>query len=379
MRVVDVAIAIVTYRSADLTIDCLSSIEAERATPGIHIRAIVVDNASGDAELIAKAADKHGWWPWVTLVTAPKNGGFAYGNNLALQYAMSEGPPPYVHLLNPDTVVRKGAIGELVRFLEVHPDVGIVGSGLENPDGSPWPIAFRFPSLLSELESGLQFGVATYILQRWVVPQTMRQVTQPIDWIPGASMMVRWSVFDRIGGFDETYFLYFEETDFCLRAKRAGFSTWYVPMSQVMHICGQSTNVSNPKQVPERLPAYVFESRRRYFVANHGATYAMVVDVVALLAHGLGSLKRMALGRRYAPYFLTDLLQHSVLWPGNRRAASGARATRLGFQRPEGFVWACNSDMSSLPRPAGIADPNQAAVSPYSDETTKSVRANGKF
>jgi N-acetylglucosaminyl-diphospho-decaprenol L-rhamnosyltransferase len=358
MRVIDVAIAIVTYRSADLTIDCLSSIEAERATPGIHIRVIVVDNASGDAELIARAIDKHDWWSWVTLVTAPKNGGFAYGNNLAIQYAMSGGQPQYVHLLNPDTVVRKGAIGELVGFLEAHPDVGIAGSSFENLDGSPWPIAFRFPSLLSEFESGLQFGLATYVLQRWVVPQTMTQVPQPIDWIPGASMMIRRNVFDRIGGFDETYFLYFEETDLCLRAKRAGFSTWYVPASRVMHILGQSTNVSNPKQVPQRLPTYVFESRRRYFVANHGANYAMIADIVALLAHGLGSFKRMALGRRHIPYFLPDLLRHSVLWPGNRRAASGMRATRLGHHRPEGILWRSSSDTSSPRRAAAIANPN---------------------
>jgi N-acetylglucosaminyl-diphospho-decaprenol L-rhamnosyltransferase len=244
-----------------------------------------------------------------------------------------------------------------VRFLEAHPDVGIAGSSFENPDGSAWPFAFRFPSLVSEFEWGLQFGLATRILQRWVVPQSMTPIIQPIDWIPGASMMIRWSVFDRIGGFDETYFLYFEETDFCLRAKRADISTWYVPASRVMHILGQSTNVSNPKSVAVRLPAYVFESRRRYFVANHGAAYAMIADVVALLAHGLGSLKRMAQGRshRSAPYFLADLLRHSVLWPRNRLAASSMRATQLGNQRPEGFVWG-NSDTSSPRHPAAIAD-----------------------
>jgi N-acetylglucosaminyl-diphospho-decaprenol L-rhamnosyltransferase len=371
MRVVDVAIAIVTYRSADLTIDCLSSLEAERVTPGVHIRAIVVDNASGDDEAIAKAIGKHGWWSWVTLVTAPKNGGFAYGNNLAIKYAMSDGPPQYVHLLNPDTVVRKGAIGELVRFLEAHPDVGIAGSSYETLDGSPWPTAFRFPSLLSEFESGLQFGLATYILRRWVVPQTMTPVTQPIDWIPGASMMIRWSVFDRIGGFDETYFLYFEETDFCFRAKRAGIPTWYVPASRVMHIGGQSTNVSSHKRVPERLPAYVFESRRRYFVANHGVAYAMIADVVALLAHALGSLKRTVLGRRDVPYFLTDLLRNSVLWSRNRRAASGMRAARLGDQMPEGFVWTGDNDMSSPRHPAAIANSSQARGPSHGDEYLK--------
>jgi N-acetylglucosaminyl-diphospho-decaprenol L-rhamnosyltransferase len=359
MRGVDVAIAIVTYRSADLTIDCLASIEAERSTPGVDIRVIVVDNASGDARLIAEAIEKHGWWSWVTLITAPKNGGFAYGNNLALQHAKAGGAPRYLHLLNPDTVVRTGAVGALVRFLEAHPDVGIVGSSFEHLDGSDWPIAFRFPSLLSEFEVWLQFGLATRILRRWVVSRTMAPVAQPIDWLPGASMMIRWSVFDRIGGFDETYFLYFEETDFCLRAKRAGIPTWYVPDSRVMHIGGKITNVSNPKPVAERLPAYWFESRRRYFAANHGVGYAMVADMVALLAHAVGSLKRMVQRRRNrgVPHFLSDLLRHSALWPRNRPAASSVRATRLEHQ-PEGLVWPCMSNTCSSGHSTAIADLN---------------------
>ncbi len=360
MRGVDVAIAIVTYRSANLTIDCLSSIEAERSTPGVNIRAIVVDNASGDAKLVAKAIDKHGWWSWVTLITAPKNGGFAYGNNLALQRANADGPPKYLHMLNPDTAVRKGAIGELVRFLEAHPDIGIAGSSFENLDGSDWPKAFRFPSLLSEFEEGLQFGLASRVLRRWVVPQVMTPVAQPIDWVVAASMMIRWSVFDRIGGFDDNYFLYFEETDFCFRAKKVGLSTWYVPASRVMHIGGQTTNVSNRKAVPERLPGYWFESRRRYFVVNHGVAYAMIADVVALLAHGLGSLKRTAQGRRHqgVPHFFADLLRHSVLWPRNRLAASSIRPTRPLHQIPEGVVWPCNNDTYSSGHSTAIAGPH---------------------
>jgi N-acetylglucosaminyl-diphospho-decaprenol L-rhamnosyltransferase len=359
MGAVNVAIAIVTYRSADLTIDCLSSIEAERAMPSVNIRAIVVDNDSGDATLIAQAIDRHGWWSWITLITAPKNGGFAYGNNLALRHAITDGTPQYVHLLNPDTVVRKGAISELVRFLDAHPDVGIAGSSFEDPDGCEWPIAFRFPSLLSEVEGGLQFGLVTRILRQWVVAQSMEPVAQPIDWLSGASMMIRWSVFDRIGGFDETFFLYFEETDFCLRAKRAGFPTWYVPASRVMHICGQSTNVTSHKPVAARLPGYVFDSRCRYFVANHGAAYAMIVDIMALLAHGLGSLKRMVQGRGYqgVPYYLTDLLRHSALWPANRLAASSMRGTALQrHHSPEGFIWGRNRDISLRRHPADIGD-----------------------
>ena len=161
MSAVAVVVAIVSYQCADLTIDCLRSVDAERSTVDVHIRAIVVDNASGDASLISQAIEAHGWSSWITLIIAPRNGGFAYGNNLAFQRAYEDHPPDYLLMLNPDTVVRKGAIGALVRFLEAHPGVGIAGSSFENLDGSEWPMAFRFPSILGELEHGLQLGLAT--------------------------------------------------------------------------------------------------------------------------------------------------------------------------------------------------------------------------
>jgi N-acetylglucosaminyl-diphospho-decaprenol L-rhamnosyltransferase len=324
MNEIDVAVVIVSYKSAQLTIDCLSSIQSERSKGGIGIRVVVVDNASGDAPAIAEAIEKKSWSSWVKLVQAPRNGGFAYGNNLAFRVAKDDGPPDYFHLLNPDTLVRKGAIGALVQFLEAHPDVGIVGSSFENLDGSDWPIAFRFPSILSEIESGLQLKLASRILQRWAVAVQMSVMPQPIDWVPGASMMIRPLVFDAIGGFDETYFLYFEETDFCFRAKKAGYSTWYVPESRIMHIAGESTKVTGRNAGSKRLPSYWFESRRRYFMASCGTARAIAVDVVTVLAHAFGYLKRIAQRRtdRGVPHFLRDLAYHSVLWPRNRKVGA---------------------------------------------------------
>src|SRR5581483_7796472 len=250
MKQLDVVVAIVSYKSASLTIDCLQSIVPERAMGRIHIRAIVVDNASGDSSAIAEAIAANSWSPWVTLIQAPRNGGFAYGNNLAIQQAYQRGPPDYFHLLNPDTVIRPGAISALAFFLEDHPKVGIAGSSFENLDRTDWPIAFRFPSILSEVDSALEFGLVTRLLRRWVVPVHMTKIDQPIDWVSGASMMVRREVFDAIGGFDEGFFLYFEETDFCRRANCAGFSTWYIPESRVMHIAGQSTRLAECKTAP---------------------------------------------------------------------------------------------------------------------------------
>src|SRR5580700_6586659 len=161
MTELDIAVVIVTFKCAALTIESLRSVAAERAAAGFHIRALVVDNASGDAPSIAAAIESNGWRSWVTLVTAAKNGGFAYGNNLGISRAYTEHVPSYIYLLNPDAQVRPGAIASLVRFLESHPQVGIAGSSFEDLDGSDWPIAFRFPTLLSELDNGLAFGLVT--------------------------------------------------------------------------------------------------------------------------------------------------------------------------------------------------------------------------
>lgn len=323
MTRLDVVVAIVTYKSADLTVACIRSIEVERAASKLAISVVVVDNVSGDAPVIAQAiADNH-WNAWVKLVVAPKNGGFAYGNNVAIGEAARMGPPRYCHLLNPDTELRSGAIDTLVSFLDQNASVGIVGSSFENLDGSDWPIAFRFPTLLSEVESGLQTGTVSGILSRWVVARQMGKSAEPIDWVPGASMMVRWQVIERIGGLDENYFLYFEETDFCHRSSRAGFQTWYVPASRVMHIAGQSTKVTERDAKVKRLPAYWFESRRRFFATTYGLGYAMATDLAALAAHGLGLLKRLLLGRGHeaVPHFIRDLWTYSVLRPCNRCTA----------------------------------------------------------
>jgi hypothetical protein len=166
----------------------------------------------------------------------------------------------------------------------------------------------------------------------------MSAVSQQIDWVPGASMMVRWEVFQAVGGFDENYFLYFEETDFSYRAKREGIATWYVPESRVMHIAGQSTKVTERNAKPRRLPAYWFESRRRFFAVTYGLPYAVATDVMGLLAYGVGSLKRLALGQKESavPFFASDLLKHSIIWPSNRRLAPlEGTATSLTLERHE--------------------------------------------
>jgi GT2 family glycosyltransferase len=332
----DVAVVIVTYKSAALTIANLRSLLGERSDPTLRIRVIVVDNASGDLPEIARSATEQQWLSWVTLLAAPRNGGFAYGCNLGIEAACSTATPSYVCLLNPDTQVRQGAIKTLVQFLEAHPQAGIAGPSFETGEGSDWQIAFRFPTLLGEVEQGLGLSLASRLLQRWRIVRPMGDRRETVDWISGATMMIRAEVFAAVGGLDENYFLFFEETDLCRRARQAGFATWYVPESRVMHIGGCSTSVSPGART--RLPAYWFESRRRYFAVTYGIGRAVVIDVVAATSHLLGAAKRAIQGRSHdaIPCFVRDLVHHSVLWPRNRdiaplrsRISSNAYAAKI--------------------------------------------------
>jgi GT2 family glycosyltransferase len=147
----------------------------------------------------------------------------------------------------------------------------------------------------------------------------MSKQVQPTDWICGAAMMFRAGVVTAIGGLDENYFLYYEETDFCRRALQAGFTTWYVPESRVMHIAGQSTNVTGRStEGSARLPTYWFESRRRYFGVSFGMRKAMLIDAVAIVSMSVGLIKQTLMRKRPVPFFLRDLMTHSVLRKRNR-------------------------------------------------------------
>jgi N-acetylglucosaminyl-diphospho-decaprenol L-rhamnosyltransferase len=326
------AIVIVTYKSAALTMDCLRSIAAQFDTldAGLEPSCVVVDNASGDGPAVSEFVREQGWGDWVTVLVAERNGGFAYGNNVGLKEASRNGRPDFVHLLNPDTVLHAGALNALVRFLDAHPRAGMAGGIFENGDGSEWAIAFRFPSLIGEIEQGIHLGVVSRLLSKWRVPIDMGYEPAPVDWLSGASIMVRGTVFDAIGGLDEAFFLYYEETEFCFRAKRAGFEIWYVPDSRVTHIAGQSTKVTERNVALRRLPSYWFDSRRLYFTLTRGPFYAALADVFAVSAGMLGHLKRVLLRRtaESVPYFLRDLLAHSVFLSPRSTSSSGEASRR---------------------------------------------------
>lgn len=314
-------VVIVNYRTAGLTIDCLHSLVSEvQSLPGTRV--VVTDNASGDDSptKIQTAIDTEGWGDWVSFQPLECNGGFAYGNNAAIRPALeSPNPPPYILLLNPDTIVRPGALKALVDFMDEHPEVGIAGSRLEDPDGTPQRSAFRFHTIFSELDSGLRLGFISKLLSNWVVAPPVSDQVGSTDWVAGASMIIRREVFEAAGLMDEDYFMYYEEMDFCLQAKKAGWSCWYVPQSHVVHLVGQSSGVTDTKRPPKRLPQYWFNSRRRYFLKNHGWLYTAIADAVWTVSFALWRVRRVIQRKpdQDPPHFLSDFLRNSIFLKGS--------------------------------------------------------------
>ncbi|HDY85265.1 hypothetical protein LCGC14_0480300 [marine sediment metagenome] len=287
-------VVIVNYKSADLV--CRSLEKLIPQLDGTVDRVSIVDNNSKDhsRDILSKYIETNNLESLVKLVSSEKNGGFSYGNNVAIREALNNKQSLYQYylLLNPDTLPCEYAVNELIKFMNEHPYVGIAGSRLEGLDGTVQCSSFRFHTILSELDSGLRFGPISKLLSRWKVTTKIENLAVPTDWLAGASMIIRQEVFDDIGLMDEDYFLYFEETDFCLQAKRKGWQCWYVPSSRVIHFVGQSTGIVSGSQTKARRPQYWFQSRQRFFIKNYGVLYTMLADLVWGMSFAFWRLRR---------------------------------------------------------------------------------------
>jgi GT2 family glycosyltransferase len=284
-------VVIVNYRTADLAVGCLRSIADTlelQDRPGVT----VVDNASGDGSAAAlhAAIDAHGWGAWASVLAAERNGGFAYGNNAGIRAALASPETEYLLLLNPDTVVRPGAVDALVAFMDAHPRAGIAGSALEDAEGARDCSAHNTPSPLGELEGSARAGPLSRLLRRHAVSPPVQDVRHRCEWVSGASFMVRRQVVEQIGLLDEGFFLYFEEVDYCVRARRAGWEVWYVPESRVVHFEGSSTGI---REHARRRPPYWYASRRRFFAKHYGIAGLVVADALWALGHASLRARRL--------------------------------------------------------------------------------------
>lgn len=305
---------LLNWRSAEMTLRAAEA--ALLALEGIDGALVIVDNDSGDGSFEAMTAEvqRRGWdrgAQAVRVLQSGHNGGFGAGNNFGIRAGMPDGSrPEFVYILNSDAFPDRGAIRALLSHLQSHPAVGFAGSFIYGDDGAPHRTAFRFPSIASEFEGHIRFGPVSRLLNRWIVAQPIPQATCRVDWLAGASLMMRQAVLDQIGLFDERFFLYFEETDLCRRAALAGWPTDYVLESRVMHIGSASTGMREWR----RIPGFWLDSRMHYFVKNHGVAYTAAATL-ALLAGGVLWRMRLLIQRKDRgdpPLYLTDLTRHAL-------------------------------------------------------------------
>jgi GT2 family glycosyltransferase len=286
---VDISVIVVTLDRSDLLQSCLSSLLRTASSTSVEV--IVVDNGSTDDSL-EMLKDK---FRQVRVIANPTNLGFAKANNQAIPLCRGR----YVVLLNNDTIVLDGAIQSLLEFMDEHPSIGCVGPQLLNADGSIQPSYMRFPSLVG---SWRNFVSARTRRGAKPLPR-MEGDFAYVDAVSGACMMLRKVALDDVGLLDEGYFMYAEETDWCYRAKQAGWRTAYYPAGQVIHLGEQTAHKEPARFYVERR-----YSRVRYYSKHHGPIVARLDDwMIRLVILGRWGLAR---GNRRAYYRQIASLYH---------------------------------------------------------------------
>jgi len=231
------SIVIVSFNTKYYLHRCLDSIR--RYPPSFSYEIIVVDNASGDGspEMVSLL------FPETTLIRSSKNLGFAAANNLAINVAGGE----LIFFFNSDAELLPGSLEPLIEHFQMNPETGIVGPTEQFENGNPYPTICPSPSLSFVFfnHTGLRRRFYRNRLinpyrRLWEQAQKSKIPTE-VDWLSGASLMIRRKVLDKIGLFDEKYFFYMEETDLCERARRSGWKVKFIPEAKVVHHGGQST------------------------------------------------------------------------------------------------------------------------------------------
>jgi len=281
-----ISIIIVNWRVRKLLEQCLRSIY-NQAIPG-ELEVIVVDNDSHDSCSEMLMVD----WPQVRMIALAKNKGFAYANNLGIKIANGK----LIILLNPDTIVGENFFTECQKYMEANPNVGIVGPKLLNKDGSIQASVRRFPDWRSQVHILLKlkniYSQEKY-LKRYLCSDFDYCCESAVEQIMGAVMIIRRSVFDKIGLLDQKYFIWFEEVDFCQRARQHGLVTKYVPKFSVTHLGGasfeQASTLAKQLMFNRSLLRYFFKHRPLW----QGLVLMIIIPVNLVLTLGYGVYLRI--------------------------------------------------------------------------------------
>ncbi|HVS05238.1 MAG TPA: glycosyltransferase family 2 protein [Candidatus Dormibacteraeota bacterium] len=246
---------------------------------------LVIDNASSDGSLERFDA---GGVP-TRIIKNTKNLGFAAGVNAALALVET----PFALLLNPDAFVHAGCVDALLERAVTTPKAAAVGAGLRNPDGSLQPASRNEPSPLTHLiEAFRLYRVLKYVpgIGRWYLLLSKQDAPREVDWVVGACMLVRLAAVSEVGPFDDRYFMYAEELDWCVRARRAGWQIWFEPAAVATHRLGGS---SRQNELPLMIESY--RSMYRFYATYYPRSWTIAargITRAAMLARSLALVFR---------------------------------------------------------------------------------------
>ncbi|HUX90620.1 MAG TPA: glycosyltransferase family 2 protein [Gallionellaceae bacterium] len=260
------SVVIVNYRTPNLVTECLASLLPE--INQIDARVVVVDNRSDDNsfEVIRAWLDANDVGAKATIIQSNRNAGFAAGNNIGIKACSARN---YL-LLNSDTLVRSGAIRNILDTAIRFPNAGMVSPRLEWPDDTGQVSCFRFPSPFSELCDASDTGMIDRFFGKYIVAMPVQtQIARP-EWTSFACVLIKDDVFRQVGLLDEGYFMYFEDIEFCYRAVQAGWTIAHNPEAHVVHLRGGSSSVKEQTRKKRRVPKYFYESRTRFFYQTYG-------------------------------------------------------------------------------------------------------------
>jgi N-acetylglucosaminyl-diphospho-decaprenol L-rhamnosyltransferase len=285
--VADLSIVILNYNTREHLRTCLQALHAEGST-AVTSEVFVVDNASSDGSADMVAAE----FPWVRLVRSPRNGGYAYGNNLALRLATGHA----ILLLNPDTLMPPGSLAALREALGRHPEAGIIGPKLMRPNGSMHLACRRsFPTPAVALYRMLGFSrlfPRSKRFGRYNLTYIDADLAIEVDAVCGACMLVRREVIERVGLLDERFFMYGEDLDWCLRTREAGWTVRYEPSVVVQHQHGAAS-----RQRAFRTNFYFFRAMdlfyRKHYVQRYHPLLTGVVRTSIYAALGLAMCRTL--------------------------------------------------------------------------------------
>jgi GT2 family glycosyltransferase len=313
-EIVDVSIVIVSFNTKDVTRQCLEHVQ--RHTAGIRHEVFVVDNAStdGSADMVQTE------FPWVQLIRLDQNRGFAGGNNPAMEKATGR----YVLLLNSDAFLAECVLEKTIQYMDEHPGIGVLGCKLTDPDGTMQPSARMIPGPVNKILhiTGL---AARYSKSKFFgrVDYTWWDHNQPkqVGWVVGAYFLIRRETMESIGVLDERYFLYFEEIDYCLSARRVGWEVVFYPHASVIHLGGQSS-VKTGERVSAKGRQMIgirITSEYRFYRKLYGWLHVLLVagieltwNVIVYLRNGFSTSSAAGLKRDEAKTVMQLILK--TLW-----------------------------------------------------------------